>query len=236
MTANLQSDIWDKFKGNVIISCQATKGTPIDRPDFIAAQALTVEQAGAKAIRAEGIANILAIKKVVSVPVIGLIKEFNPDFPVYITPTIEHVLALEEAGADVIAVDATQGRRRGSESLQEFYMKIKERTNIPLLADIDKLENALKAESLGFEAIASTLSGYTNGDDVPLGPDLDLVSALKMNTNSKVFAEGRYSSAEEINQAFLNGAWSVCVGTLITNPYLSTKNLLAKINSSQPAY
>jgi N-acylglucosamine-6-phosphate 2-epimerase len=58
MTANLQSDIWDKFKGNVIISCQATKGTPIDRPDFIAAQALTVEQAGAKAIRAEGIARI----------------------------------------------------------------------------------------------------------------------------------------------------------------------------------
>ena len=44
---------WPLLRGGLIVSCQAPAGTPIDDPAFIRAQALTVELAGACAIRAE---------------------------------------------------------------------------------------------------------------------------------------------------------------------------------------
>jgi N-acylglucosamine-6-phosphate 2-epimerase len=48
----------------------------MDTPEFITAQALTVESAGAKAIRAQGIENVSSIVRAVKVPVIGLVKSY----------------------------------------------------------------------------------------------------------------------------------------------------------------
>ena len=96
-----------------------------------------------------------AISKVVSVPIIGLVKTFSEDSKVYITPLVEDVLALVEAGADIVAVDATQRARTGGLSLEKFYENVRTATSVPLLADIDSFENAIHANDLGFDAIAT---------------------------------------------------------------------------------
>ena len=111
----------------------------MNTPEFIAVQAMTVELAGAKAIRAQGIENVARVVASVNVPVIGLVKSYTSDSDVYITPTVEDVLALEKAGADIVAVDATQRSRYGGVSLEEFFAAVRKHTNIPLLADVDSI-------------------------------------------------------------------------------------------------
>ena len=194
----------------------------MDTPEFITAQALTVESAGAKAIRAQGIENVSSIVRVVKVPVIGLVKSYTPDSDVYITPTVEDVLALVAAGADIVAVDATQRSRHKGMTLEAFYTEVRKHTTVPLLADIDSLENALYAQSLGFDAIATTLNGYTPSPSTGL-PNVDLVKSITAQINIPVIAEGGYTTPEQVHQAIENGAWAVCVGTAITNPYLMAK-------------
>ena len=194
----------------------------MDTPEFITAQALTVESAGAKAIRAQGIENVSSIVRAVKVPVIGLVKSYTPDSDVYITPTVEDVLALVVAGADIVAVDATQRTRHKGMTLEAFYTEVRKHTTVPLLADIDSLENALYAQSLGFDAIATTLNGYTPSPSTGL-PNVDLVKSITAQLNIPVIAEGGYTTPEQVHQAIENGAWAVCVGTAITNPYLMAK-------------
>jgi N-acylglucosamine-6-phosphate 2-epimerase len=194
----------------------------MDTPEFITAQALTVESAGAKAIRAQGIENVSSIVRAVKVPVIGLVKSYTPDSDVYITPTVEDVLALVAAGADIVAVDATQRTRHKGMTLEAFYTEVRKHTTVPLLADIDSLENALYAQSLGFDAIATTLNGYTPSPSTGL-PNVDLVKSITAQINIPVIAEGGYTTPEQVHKAIENGAWAVCVGTAITNPYLMAK-------------
>jgi N-acylglucosamine-6-phosphate 2-epimerase len=219
------ASVFDQFKGGLVVSCQATEGTPMNTPQFIAAQAMTVEQAGAKAIRAQGIENVALVVKSVKVPVIGLVKSFTSDSDVYITPTVKDVLALVEAGADIVAVDATQRSRLGGVTLEQFYAEVRKHTDVPLLADVDSLENAVNAEALGFDAIATTLNGYT---DIPTTglPNIDLVLQIAKSIKVPLVAEGGFANPTHVRNAIENGAWAVCVGTAITNPYLLTKHFI----------
>lgn len=227
VTNRLQSEValnpvFLAIHSGLIVSCQASDGTPMDTPEFITAQALTVESAGAKAIRAQGIENVSSIVRAVKVPVIGLVKSYTPDSDVYITPTVADVLALVAAGADIVAVDATQRSRHKGMTLEAFYTEVRKHTAVPLLADIDSLENALYAQSLGFDAIATTLNGYTPSPSTGL-PNVDLVKSITAQINIPVIAEGGYTTPEQVHHAIENGAWAVCVGTAITNPYLMAK-------------
>lgn len=216
-------------KGGLIVSCQVPDGTAIDTPAFIAAQALTVIQAGAVGIRAQGIANVAAIAKVTDKPILGLVKRYLDTTPVYITPTVKDVLELEAAGASIIAIDATERFRADGVDLSKFLAEVRAETNIPLLADVDTLEAGIIAEELGCDAVATTLSGYTEKSAPPL-PNIKLVEDLVKRVKIPVVAEGGFSRPEHVSQAFAVGAWTVCIGTAITNPYLLTKSFLAAIN------
>ena len=46
--------------GGLIVSCQPVPDSPLDKPEIVAAMALAAEQAGAVAIRIEGVANLQA--------------------------------------------------------------------------------------------------------------------------------------------------------------------------------
>ena len=46
-----------------------------------------------------------------------------------------------------------------------------------------------------------------------------------------VIAEGRFNTPELTKEAFEAGAWSVGVGSAITDPWLSTKRFIKAINS-----
>ena len=197
--------------GGLIVSCQPVPGSPLDRPEIVAAMALAAEQAGAAGLRIEGIDNLKATRAVVSAPIIGIIKRDLPDFPVRITPWLEDVDALADAGANIIAFDGTARARPAS--VEDLLARI-HHYGLLAMADCSSLEDGLQCHQLGAELIGTTLSGYTT-DVTPTEPDLALVSALAAK-GCRVMAEGRYNSPELAAQALQHGAFAVTVGSAIT--------------------
>ena len=216
------------IKGGLVVSCQAPDGTAIDTPEFIAAQALTVIQAGAVGIRAQGISNVAAVSKLIDKPILGLVKRYLDTTPIYITPTVQDVLDLELAGASIVAIDATERLRAEGQNLEKFLKDVRSETSISLLADVDTLEAGIIAESLGCQAIATTLSGYTD-KPAPRLPNIKLIEELVKKVSIPVIAEGGFSQPEQVTQAFASGAWSVCIGTAITNPFILAKSFIDAI-------
>lgn len=219
----------DRLRNGLIVSCQAAPGSPLANRGLMSYMAEAAEAGGAAAIRAEGLRDISEIKKAVSIPIIGLIKLKSDNTPIVITPLLEHVYQLLEAGADLIAVDATL-RKRVDGTLGNDFVAQAKAAGAQVLADIDDLESAIAAEKSGAIAVLTTLAGYTNGP-VPEFPDIDLVNSCSNHCAVPVIAEGRYNSPELVNQAFNAGAWSVCVGSAITDPWLSTKRFVKAINN-----
>ena len=91
----------------IIVSCQALPGEPLHGRGMMAAMAQAAKEGGAVGIRANGVEDIAAIRRQVALPVIGIVKAEYPGSPVYITPTEAEVEALLQAGAEIIALDAT---------------------------------------------------------------------------------------------------------------------------------
>lgn len=221
-------EIVEALRGGLIVSCQAPEGSPLRNPFILGRIAAAAEDAGARAIRAEGLNNIEAIKKEVSIPVIGLIKRWNSS-PVYITPSIEEVRDLASAGADIIAVDATNRLREGGVTAFDFMVEaIAAVGPLPIMADVDDLSSAITAESAGASFAGTTLSGYT-GEKVPEGPDIELVRQLSSTLGIPVIAEGRFSSADDVKRALIEGALAVCVGTALTDPWTLTRRWVSKL-------
>jgi len=227
----LRLDHFAALKGGLVVSCQVPTGTAIDTPAFISAQAQTVVQAGAVGIRAQGVENVRAVKKLVDVPVIGLVKRYLDTSAVYITPLLDDVLDLVQAGVEIVAIDATKRLRPNGVTLEKFMEQIREKTDVAILADVDSIESALLAQSLGCDAVATTLSGYTE-IAAPELPNIELVAELAAQLKIPVVAEGGYHEQEQVVQALKFGAWTVCVGTAITNPYLLTQHFVNGILKS----
>jgi N-acylglucosamine-6-phosphate 2-epimerase len=225
----LTNSVLNKLRNGLIVSCQASPGSPLANRGLMSYMAEAAEAGGAVAIRAEGLRDISEIRKVVSIPIIGLIKSKNPNTPVIITPLLEDVYALLEAGSDLIAVDATLRKRLDGALGQEFVAQAKV-AGAQVLADIDDLNSALESEKSGAVAVCTTLAGYTS-DLVPEFPDIDLVKSCSSHCAVPVIAEGRYHSPELVKQAFDAGAWSVCVGSAITDPWLTTKRFIKILNN-----
>ncbi|TBL30201.1 N-acetylmannosamine-6-phosphate 2-epimerase, partial [Klebsiella oxytoca] len=73
-------------KGGLIVSCQPVDNSPMDKPDIVAAMAQAAVNAGAVAVRIEGIDNLKETRPLIDVPIIGIVKRDLPDSPVRITP------------------------------------------------------------------------------------------------------------------------------------------------------
>ena len=99
------SPLVQSLRGRLIVSVQAYPGEPMRHPETMAQIARACELGGAAAIRCQGLSDIAAVKGRVEIPVIGLWKEGHDG--VYITPTLRHAIACVNAGADVVALDAT---------------------------------------------------------------------------------------------------------------------------------
>lgn len=228
MVERMSRTILDGLKGGLVVSCQAPEGSPLRDPYILGRIAAAAEDAGAVAIRAEGLASIEAIRKEVSVPIIGLIKRFNSS-PIYITPDIDDVRNLVEAGADIVALDATERLREGGVTSADFLAEaVAAIGSVPIMADVDSLPSAVIAAQAGAQLVGTTLSGYTGGE-IPAHPDIDLVREIASVLQLPIIAEGRYSSAEDVQQALDYGAHAVCIGTSLTDPWTLTKRLVAKI-------
>jgi putative N-acetylmannosamine-6-phosphate epimerase len=193
----------------------------------MAAMAWAAEQGGARGLRANGVDDIAAICAATGLPIIGIAKRFDDGFPVYITPDLASAVAIAAAGAGAIAVDTTARPRRG-EPIGDLLPLIRTRTGLPVMADIATFEDGERAAALGADAVATTLSGYTD-ETASLrerGPDLDLVSALAGRLRIPVIAEGRFETPEQVREALDRGAHAVVVGTAITNPREITRRFV----------
>ncbi len=216
------------LKGGLIVSCQALVDEPLFGSAIMARLATAAQLGGAVGIRANTPADITAIRSVTSLPIIGLWKVDVAGFEVYITPRVADAAAVSDAGADIIAVDATD-RPHPEGTTAQFIKKVRERTGKPLLADISTFDEAVAAEDAGADFISTTMSGYTLYSPQIPGPDLDLVARLANRLTVPLFAEGRISTPEEARAAMDAGAFAVIVGGAITRPQQITKRFLSAI-------
>lgn len=212
----------DALRGGLVVSCQASEGSPLRAPEHLAALARAAEQGGAVGIRAEGGPALAAIGAAVGLPVIGLRKRAVAGTQVYITPELEDAEEVAAAGAAIVAADATLRPRPGGTRGDEFVAVLVRELELPVLADVDGLEAGLAAEAAGAAALATTLAGYTAGGPAPTEPDVELVEALAGRVGCPVLAEGRYGSPAAVRHAFDAGAHAVVVGTAITDPVALT--------------
>ena len=227
------SSVVDSLRGGLIVSCQALAGNALRSSHAMALMARAAMQGGAAAIRANGVEDITAIKeKVTNIPIIGLNKEAASAEIPYITPTFEHARAVAEAGADIIALDATARPRPGNVSAAELIRRVKTELKIPVMADIAVFEEGVAAAEAGADLISTTLSGYTaNSPKIP-GPDLNLVKRLTAAVPTPVVAEGRYHNPDELTAAFRCGAFAAVIGKMITNPEFITRYFISHLNSA----
>jgi N-acylglucosamine-6-phosphate 2-epimerase len=217
----------ETMRGGLVVSVQAPPGSPLASPETMSAIARAAELGGAAGIRAEGPADVRAIKRAVSVPVIGLLKRDVPGSPVRITPDVRDARVVADAGADVVAVDATLRPRSNGMTTGDYIAALVGELEAPVLADVDSLEAGVAARDAGADAVATTLSGYTGDSPPPEGPDLELVERLVRELDCPVLAEGRYATPDDVHAALEAGAFAVVVGTAITDPVTLTRRFAA---------
>lgn len=225
------NDILNRIKGTVVVSVQAMPNEPLYLEQCMIGMMKSVVNGGAGALRLAGARDVKNAKKLFNLPIIGLTKPNiipkNYKELVYITPNIKDVIELVEAGADVIATDATQRKRPNNEKLQDLikYIHINKRL---AMADISTLEEGLNAKKLGADIISTTLAGYTleSANSPANEPDFELLKQLVEQTQLPVVLEGRIWEPEQVNKAFELGAHCVVIGSAITRPQLITKRFV----------
>lgn len=206
-------NLLNTLHGGLVVSCQPVDDGPMDHPDIVAAMAAAAVAGGANGLRIEGAANLAAVRPRVSVPIIGILKRDLDDSPVRITPFVEDVRALAEAGADIIAYDATDRPR--PETTTAILAAIKAAGALAM-ADCATLVDGQRALAEGAAILGTTLSGYTDETAGRAeGVDLALIGAFR-DLGGFVMAEGRVNTPELAAQAMAAGADAVTVGTALT--------------------
>ena len=196
-----KQEVYDSLKDGLIVSCQAVEGEPHYMEGITTVYARCAKWADAKGLRVNTPEDIRAIKKEVDLPIIGIWKIDRNIKDVYLTPNLDAAKAVWDAGAEIIAVQATNHVRDDGKLAYETIREIKE--NIPealIFADVATADDARIAASYGADFVAPTLAGYTkaghfNKVEIKDAPDFlllrDIIKAVE-GTNAKVIMEGKY--------------------------------------------
>lgn len=211
----------------LIVSCQAPVNSPLHDPYVISAMAQAAVNNGAVAVRIDTPSHIQAVREKVQVPIIGLWKQVITGSDVYITPQFHHAVAVSEAGADIIAIDATTRYRPGDEKLADIITLIHQQLNKPVMADVDTYEAAQLAVNAGADIVGTTLFGYTTATQNFSPPGWELLTQIVENLDTFVICEGGVSSPEMARKALDLGANAVVVGGAITGIDLLVKAYIA---------
>lgn len=225
-------DAITRLKNKVVVSVQAMPNEPLYVENCMVAMMKSVVKGGAGGLRVAGVRDVKNAKALTDIPVIGITKpEVIPqNFKeiVYITPTLNDVISLIDAGADIIAFDGTQRPRPNKSTLSEMIKYIHINKKIAM-ADISTLDEGIEVAKLGADILSTTLAGYTlESKDSPQGPDFPLLEALVKEVEVPVILEGRIWTPEEVDKAFAIGAHSVVIGSAITRPQLITKRFVQR--------
>ena len=201
------------MKRGLIVSCQALENEPLHSSFIMGRMAIAAQMGGAVGIRANGVENILEIKKVVDLPIIGIIKKDYQDLISYITPTEKELEAL------IATINADL------ELLKSLKIKY---PNQKFMADISTVEEGIRAEKLGFDYIGTTLVGYTE-QSKGLN-NFDVLKELIFKCKTPIIAEGNFDTPKKAKLAMELGSYAVVVGGAITRPQLITKKFADELN------
>lgn len=216
----------DKVKGGLIVSCQALPEEPLHSSFIMGRMALAADQGGAVGIRANTASDIHEIETNTKLPIIGIVKRDYEGTPIYITPTMKEIEELAETSCAMIALDATDRVRFQGQKLEEFIKEA--RTLVPdklLMADIATLDEAIRAEQLGFDCVSTTLMGYTEqsqGHNIA-DNDFERLKEILKAVQIPVIAEGHVDTPAKARRCIEIGAHAVVSGGAITRPQLITK-------------
>lgn len=215
-----------KLKGKLIVSCQALPTEPLHSSFIMGRMAVAAKEGGAVGIRANTKEDIREIQEQTGLPVIGIVKRDYPGSSVYITPTMQEIEELMEVKPEIIALDATNRLRPGNVTLADFFRSVKEKYPQQLwMADCSTVEEALYADSLGFDFIGTTMVGYTEeskGLKIE-ADDFAILREIVAKVAHPVIAEGNINTPQKARRVIELGAYSVVVGSIITRPQLITK-------------
>lgn len=203
----------------LIVSVQAPEGSPLRDPSVIAAMAEASLRNGASGVRLESPEHIGAVRRrCPGALIVGLWKRTYPGSSVYITPGWEEIRAVWAAGADVVALDATERPRPGDADLAELIGRARSELGAVLMADVDSVANGLRAAELGCSWVGTTLYGYTEATAGLQPPGWVLLEQLhaQLPGGSALICEGGVASPEQARRALELGAAAVVVGTAIT--------------------
>lgn len=204
-----------RLRGGLIVSVQAQTGSALDDPQVLAAMAQAAQDAGAAGVRIQGVRNLQAVRKRVSVPIVGIIKSEYPGFEPYITPTVQEVREIVECGAEIVAFDATARPHPENTGTSDLVDAI-QAAGALAMADCAQAADGVAAQAAGAEILATTLCGYTKETAGCALPALGLVRELR-ELEAFVICEGGVHSPESAGAALAAGADAVVVGTAITN-------------------
>jgi N-acylglucosamine-6-phosphate 2-epimerase len=222
------------------VSVQAEAHEPLGTLEILMALCESVIQGGAEGLRVAHVDLIRQLKQGhPQLPIIGLHKSVplpaDPKASVYITRHASDALALAEAGADIIALDATPRFRE--DALKEMIATVQAQyPHVLFMGDIDTLASASYAVEAGVHILSTTLSGYTQETEALAStvaglPDFELLKALVQAFPSHpICLEGRVWDVTQIRQAFTCGATAVVVGSAITRPQLITARFKIGLN------
>lgn len=221
-------DVLEKLKNKIIVSVQAMPDEPLYKEECMNAMMQSVVNGGASGLRVAGVRDVKNAKKLFDLPLIGITKPDKlPDNwqeVVYITPTLDDVSKLIDAGADIIAFDGTA---RPRECSIEKMIKIIHSAGRLAMADIATFEEGLACAEAGADILSTTLSGYTKETlNKPDEPDFELLEKLVKNTQIPIILEGKIWEPHQVKRAFKLGAHSVVIGSAITRPQLITKRFI----------
>lgn len=217
-------EVLNKIKGGLVVSCQALEEEPLHSSFIMGRMAYAASLGGAVGIRANSVSDISEIKKIVSLPIIGIVKHDYDDSAVRITPTSQEVDSLVSINVEIIATDATLRVRPNNQSLEEFFVPLRKKyPNQLFMADCATFEECENAKKLGFDIVSTTLRGYTHDTKGAVIPDFELLKELASKMDIPVIAEGGIWSPDQLKQAMDCGVWSAVVGTAITRPMEITR-------------
>jgi N-acylglucosamine-6-phosphate 2-epimerase len=195
--------------------------------------AFAAKEGGAIGIRANGARDIVVIKAMTGLPVIGIDKQDGPDGQLRITPTFESARKLVEAGADIVAFCARSTHPREM-TTKEFVALVKGKLNCLLMADVATIEDAVNAEKAGVDLVAPTF-GFVERNGIA-EMNWDLLKAMTRELKVPVIAEGGIWDPKDAYRALELGAHAVVVGSAITRPQLITKRFVMAMRSAQKSF
>ncbi len=220
----------ETIQGQLIVSCQAPKDSPLHDPFIIAAMAKAAVNQGAYGVRVDTPDHVAKVReRLPNTLIIGLWRQMISGYEVYITPRFSDAVAIANAGADIIAIDATLRERPDGETVADLIRKIKQDLDKLVMADVDSLESAIAAVEAGADWVGTTLFGYTKATKNQKPPNYHLLQEMVQKLSVPVICEGGIQTPEMAKKALEIGAKAVVVGTAITGIDLKVQAFIKQL-------